>query len=108
MRNFLLSIIPILLCLGLIATLNGGTYVGLYGVLESLSAVDFAFSDTTQVALQAFDSFSNITSGNGAENIFNATQGLFDLIRVPFIALAEFLALLSDIFDLLFDLVGIF
>lgn len=108
MRKFFLFITCILLCIGLIATLNGGTYVGLYGVLESLSAVDFTFADTTQVAIQAFESFSVITSGNVIDGILNATQGLFDLIRVPFIAVAEFLALLSDIFDLLFDLVGIF
>ncbi len=108
MKKFLLFVTILLLCIGLIATLNGNEYIGLNGVLTAISTVDFSFSDTTQLAIEAFEQFTYITSGNVLDKILNATQGLFDLISVPFIAVAEFLALLSDILDLLFDLVGIF
>lgn len=108
MRKILTLIVIFLLSIGLIATLNGGEYVGLTGVLDSLSSIDFSFSDTTQVAIEMFDSFADISSGNIIDKITNATQGLFDLVRIPFVAIKEFLSLLSNIFDLLFTLVGVF
>lgn len=109
MKRVILLIVAFLLSIGLIATLNDGEYIGLTGLLNELSALDFSFSDTTQVAIQAFEHFENISSGNNlADKLFDATGGLFDLVRVPFVAIQEFLGLISDIFDLLFALVGVF
>ena len=109
MKKLLTLVVIFLLSIGLIATLNGGQYVGLTGVLNSLSTIDISFSDTTQFAINAFSSFSDIgTSGNIFEVVESAVKGLFDLVRVPFVAVREFLTLLSDIFDMLFTLVGVF
>ena len=109
MKKLLTLVVIFLLSIGLVATLNGGQYVGLTGVLNSLSTIDFSFSDTTQLAINAFNSFADITSGNNlGEKIINATTGLFGLVRVPFVAVKEFLTLLSNIFDMLFTLVGVF
>lgn len=124
MKRIILLVVAFLLCIGLIATLNQGEYIGLTGLLNELSTIDFSFSDTTQIAINAFEKFENIVSGNGGEfswsnsvsenfgvikgYVENATTGLFDLVRVPFVAIQEFISLLSDIFDLLFKLVGVF
>lgn len=109
MRKFLTLIVIFLLSIGLIATLNGGEYVGLTGVLDSLSFIDFSFSDTTQIAIEMFESFEDIgSSSNIFDAVESAIEGLFDLVRIPFVAIQEFLSLLSNIFDLLFTLVGVF
>ena len=109
MKKLLTLVVIFLLSIGLIATLNGGQYVGLTGVLNVLSKIDFSFSDTVQIATNAFGSFADVgMSGNIFEVVESAVKGLFDLVRVPFVAIREFLDLLSDIFDMLFTLVGVF
>ena len=109
MKKLLLLLVVFLLSIGLISTLNGAQYLGLTGILNNLSTIDFSFSDTTQFAINAFSSFSDIgTSGNIFEVVESAVKGLFDLVRVPFVAVREFLTLLYNIFYMLFKLVGVF
>lgn len=93
-------VVFVLLGLALISRVIGSQYVGLTGFLNNIGNIDFSFSDTTQLAIQAFDSFESIGSGNNVlDKVINATQGLFDLIRVPFVAIWEILQLIGQIFD---------
>ena len=109
MRKFLTLIVIFLLSIGLIATLNGGQYVGLTGVLNNLSTIDFSFSDTTQLIVQAFETFEDVgSSGTIWQKVESAVRGVFDMLFVPFSAIRELLELLSNIFDMLFTLVGVF
>lgn len=109
MKRLILFVVCVLLCIGLIATLNSGQYIGLTGVLDKLQLIDFSFSDTVQLAIDMFDSFQDIgESDNIFQAVETAIEGLFDLVRIPFVAVREFLFLLTNIFDLLFTLVGVF
>lgn len=109
MKRIVLLVVAVLLSIGLIATLNGSEYIGLTGLLNQLSTVDFSFSETTNVAISAFESFESIGEVEGFFDVLEqAVKGLFDLVRVPFIAIQEFVLLLRNILDLLFTLVGVF
>ena len=109
MKKLFLLVVVFLLSIGLIATLNGSEYIGLYGILDRLSYIDFSFSDTIQVATEMFDSFKNVgTDVTLWQKVESAVRGVFDLVRVPFEAIKELLKLLADIFDLLFTLIGVF
>lgn len=109
MKKFIGIVVFVLLGLALISRVIGSQYVGLTGFLNNIGNIDFSFSDTTQVAIQAFEKFEAFGSGNDiVKGIISATTGLFDLIRVPFVAIWEILQLIGQIFDFLFSLVGTF
>lgn len=109
MKRILAVVVCIMLAIGLIATLNDGEYIGLTGVLQRLTKVDFSFSNTINAVVSAFDTFESVgTSNDVIEAVKLAIDGLVSLLKTPFVAIMEVIRLIRDIFDLLFALVGIF
>ena len=109
MKRIFFLVVAVLLAVGLIATLNDGEYIGLTGVLQRLSKIDFSFSDTINAVVSAFDTFESVgTSKNALEAVKLAIDGLISLLKTPFVAVMEVIQLIRDIFDLLFSLVGVF
>ena len=115
MKRIVLIVVAVLLSIGLLATLNDSEYIGLTGLLDKLSTVDFSFSDTTNLLMETFEQFERVfdSSFAGGEEKFWEKAVLFfesiwDMLTVPFVAIAELIGLLRDIGDLLFSLVGVF
>lgn len=115
MKRVILLVVAFLLSIGLIATLNDGEYIGLTGLLDSVSSVDFSFSETLNTLTDTFEQFERIFDGGvveGENDFFEKVvlffESLWSLITIPFVAVHEFILLLRSIFDLLFTLVGVF
>ena len=109
MKRIVVLIVCVLLAIGLIATLNDGEYIGLTGVLQRLSKIDFSFSNTINAVVSAFETFENVgTSSDVLQAVKLAIDGLVALLKTPFVAIMELIQLIRDIFDLLFALVGVF
>ena len=109
MKRILLIVVAILLAIGLIATLNDNEYIGFTGVLQRIAKVDFSFSNTVNLVLNAFDTIKSVGSSNNVlEGVKLAIEGLTALLKTPFYAFMEVLILIRNILDLLFALVGVF
>lgn len=115
MKHLILFVVSILLSIGLIATLNGSEYIGFGGVLERVSAIDFSFSESAQQVSEIGRNFDEVFDGTepSDEETFRKKvvaffSGLWACLELPIVFIREMCDMIYYVFQLLFDLVGVF